>query len=119
MARFIVRRLIGVVLLMFIVSAATFAVFFLGPKFVGADVARNFCGRVCNEQSLVDVRAKLGLDEPIYEQYGRYVKGIFVGRTFGSGSTARSCDVPCLGYSFKTDLPVWGQMTDRLPITIS
>ncbi|MCU1621849.1 MAG: hypothetical protein JWL79_694, partial [Frankiales bacterium] len=64
MGRFILRRLLGVVLLMVIVSAATFAVFFLGPKFIGADVARNFCGRVCNDQSLVEVKAKLGLDKP-------------------------------------------------------
>jgi peptide/nickel transport system permease protein len=119
MGRFIFRRLLGVVLLMFIVSAATFAVFFLGPKFIGADVARNFCGRVCNDQSLVEVKAKLGLDKPIYDQYGAYVKGIFVGRTFGSGETARDCPVPCLGYSFKTDLPVWNQMKDRLPVTFS
>jgi peptide/nickel transport system permease protein len=119
MGRFIVRRLIGVVLLLIIVSAATFAVFFLGPKFVGADVARNFCGRVCNDQSLIEVKAKLGLDEPIYKQYGAYVKGIVVGRDFVTGTDKTHCDVPCLGYSFKTDQSVWFLMKDRLPITFS
>jgi peptide/nickel transport system permease protein len=119
MGRFIVRRLIGVVLLLIIVSAATFAVFFLGPKFVGADVARNFCGRVCNQQSLVEVKAKLGLDKPIYEQYGAYVKGVVAGRDFVTGTDTTHCSAPCLGYSFKTDQSVWFLMKDRLPITFS
>ena len=119
MGRFVIRRLLGIVVLMFIVSAATFTVFFLGPKFVGADVARNFCGRVCNADSLVEVKAKLGLDKPIYEQYGAYVKGIFVGRDYVTGTDKTHCAAPCLGYSFKNDQSVWYLMKDRLPITFS
>jgi peptide/nickel transport system permease protein len=119
MGRFIIRRLIGVVVLMFIVSAATFAVFFLGPKVVGADVARNFCGRVCNEESVKQVSAKLGLNKPLYEQYGAYVKGIFAGRDYVTGTDVTHCARPCLGYSFKNDQSVWFLMKDRLPITLS
>jgi peptide/nickel transport system permease protein len=119
MGRFIVRRLIGVVVLLVVVSAATFAIFFLAPKLVGTDPARLFAGRVADDNAVAGVKKKLGLDKPIPVQYGDYLKGIVVGREFKDGPTVDECPVPCLGFSFKTDQPVWGVMLDRLPITIS
>jgi peptide/nickel transport system permease protein len=119
MGRFIVRRLIGVVLLLFIVSMMTFAVFFMAPKVAHANVARNFCGRVCDDQAVQQVSIKLGLDKPIYEQYGAYLKGIFVGRDYRQGTDVTHCSAPCLGYSFKNDQSVWFLVKDRLPITVS
>jgi len=119
MGRFILRRLIGVVLLLFIVSIATFAVFFMAPRVVHADVARNFCGRVCDDEALKNVSIKLGLDKPIPQQYGAYLKGIFVGRDYVQGTDVTHCSAPCLGYSFKNDQSVWFLLKDRLPITIS
>ena len=119
MGRFIIRRLLGVVVLLVIVSIATFGVFFMGPKVVGANVARNFCGRVCDDDALKNVSKKLGLDKPIYEQYGDYAKGIVAGRDYRLGSDVTHCDAPCLGYSFKNDQSVWFLLKDRLPITLS
>jgi peptide/nickel transport system permease protein len=119
MGRFIIRRLAGVALLLVIVSMATFAVFFLAPKAVHANVARNFCGRVCDDEALKQVSIKLGLDKPIVEQYGAYAKGIFVGRDYNQGTDTTHCGAPCLGYSFKNDQPVWFLLKDRLPITVS
>jgi peptide/nickel transport system permease protein len=119
MGRFIIRRLIGVALLLVIVSMATFTVFFMAPKAVHANVARNFCGRVCDEEALKNVSKKLGLDKPIINQYGAYAKGIFVGRDYVQGTDVTHCAAPCLGYSFKTDQSVWFIVKDRLPITIS
>ena len=119
MGRFIIRRLIGVVLLLAISSAATFVVFFMAPKVVHANVARNFCGRVCDDEALVQLTKKLGLDKPLVEQYYDYAKGIFVGRDYGRGTDKTHCGAPCLGYSFKTDQPVWYIIKDRMPVTIS
>ncbi|MCW2672383.1 MAG: transporter permease [Frankiales bacterium] len=119
MGRFIIRRLIGVVILLFIVSIATFAVFFMAPKIVHANVARNFCGRVCDDQAVAQVSIKLGLNKPIYDQYLAYAKGIFVGRDYVQGTDVTHCAAPCLGYSFKNDQPVWFLVKDRLPITVS
>ena len=62
---------------------------------------------------------KLGLDKPIYEQYGLFVKGIFVGRDYDAGPDVTHCSAPCLGYSFVTDQEVWPLLLDRLPVTIS
>jgi len=119
MGRFIVRRLIGVVILLAIVSVATFVVFFMAPKAVHANVARNFCGRVCDDEGVKQVSIKLGLDKPIYKQYEAYAKGIFVGRDYRQGADVTHCDAPCLGYSFKNDQSVWFLLKDRLPITLS
>mgnify|MGYP000249411710 CR=1 FL=1 len=33
-------------------------------------------------------RERLGLDKPLTEQYTDWVKGIFVGRTYGSGEAS-------------------------------
>lgn len=119
MGRFIVRRLIGVFVLLIAVSAATFAIFFLAPKLVGTDPARLFAGRVADDNAVAGVQKKLGLDKPIPVQYGNYLKGIFVGRDFDNGPDKTHCPAPCLGFSFKNDEPVWELMLDRLPITIS
>ncbi|MEV6183667.1 ABC transporter permease, partial [Streptomyces sp. NPDC052015] len=35
------------------------------------------------------------------------------------GPTTAHCDAPCFGYSFKTHVAVWPQLTSRLPVTIS
>jgi peptide/nickel transport system permease protein len=119
MGRFIIRRLIGVVLLLVVVSAATFAIFFLGPKLVGTDPARLFAGRVATDEAVEGVRHKLGLDKSIPQQYGTYLKGIVAGREFRDGPEVEKCPRPCLGYSFKNDEAVWPLMLDRLPITVS
>jgi len=119
MGRFIIRRLLGVVVLLFIVSIMTFAVFFMAPKVAHANVARNFCGRVCDDEAVKQVSIKLGLDKPLYEQYGAYLKGIFVGRDYRLGSDVTHCGAPCLGYSFKTDQSVAFLVKDRLPVTAS
>jgi len=119
MGRFIIRRLIGVVLLLIVVSAATFSIFFLAPKLVGTDPARLFAGRVATDEAVAGVKKKLGLDQPLPVQYGRYLKGIVAGRDFNNGPDKTHCPRPCLGFSFKSDEPVWPLMLDRLPITIS
>ena len=45
--------------------------------------------------------ARLGLDKPLYEQYAAFVKGIFVGRTYGYGTATVRVQRACLGYSFR------------------
>jgi peptide/nickel transport system permease protein len=119
MGRFIVRRLIGVVLLLIIVSMATFGIFFLAPKLVGTNPARLFAGRVADAEAIKGVEKKLGLDQPLYIQYEKYAVGVVVGRHFNNGPDKTYCGPPCLGYSFKNDQAVWPLMLDRLPVTFS
>src|SRR5215203_4451760 len=113
MGAYIVRRLIAMVLMLIALSMITFLLFNALP----ADPARLTCGKACTPQVIEANRHRLGLDKPLYEQYGEFVKGIFVGRTYGSGTQTFECDVPCLGYSFRKQAEVTDLIVDRLPVT--
>ena len=49
----------------------------------------------------------------------RWVKAIVVGADYDYGPGVEHCPAPCLGYSFITHQPVWPDLLDRLPVTIS
>lgn len=116
MLRYIIRRLLGVIVLLIIVSALTFGVFFM----LSPNPALLACGKQCTTQRIAAINHKLGLDRPIGDQYGDYMKGIFVGRYYpAKGPGALHCTAPCLGYSFKNDQPVWATIKDRAPATFS
>ena len=66
------------------------------------------------------IRHAMEIDQPLATQYGRFIKGVFVGRTYNAGTEAQlDCGAPCLGYSYQTDLPVTSLIKDRLPATLS
>jgi peptide/nickel transport system permease protein len=83
-----------------------------------ADPARLTCGKACSPQVIEANRVRLGLDQPLPVQYGRFVKGIFVGRTYGEGTATFDCHVPCLGYSFRRGEQVTDLITRTLPVSI-
>jgi peptide/nickel transport system permease protein len=117
MFRYIVRRLLGVVILLFIISVLTFLTFFV----IAPNPAVLACGKACNPQRIADINHKLGLDKPKVTQYTDYTKGIFFGRWYpeqGSPGAIR-CNRPCFGFSFHSDQPVWGLIKDRAPATFS
>jgi len=116
---YILRRLVTAALLIVAVSIVTFGIFFLIPKAVGADPAEMYVGKSATPRDVEATRVKLGLDQPIYVQYGRYVKGLVVGRDYNSGPSITHCSTPCFGYSFRSDREVWPLLLDRLPVTIS
>jgi peptide/nickel transport system permease protein len=119
---FLVRRLIASVVLLVIVSVATFAIFFLVPRIAGqtADqLAAQYVGREPSQEAIDAVKAKLGLEDPIVVQYGRFAKGIVVGAHYDYGPDVTYCPPPCFGYSFKTQQAVFPLLLDRLPVTAS
>jgi len=119
---FIVRRLIATVFLLIIVSMITFAIFFLLPRLAGQTsygLAAQYVGRNPTPTAVHAIERQLGLDVPLPVQYGRFLKGIVLGRHFDSGSTRAYCPPPCFGYSFKTQQPVWPMMVTALPVTVS
>ncbi|HVF21324.1 MAG TPA: ABC transporter permease [Mycobacteriales bacterium] len=111
MGRYIARRSLWVVALLFIISIVTFCIFYILP----ADPAALSAGKSSSTEEIELIRVKLGLDKPLYAQYGDFVKGIFVGRTIGGNE----CGAPCMGYSFKNEQPVFETILDRLPVTFS
>jgi peptide/nickel transport system permease protein len=102
MLAYIIRRLLWVLLLLFVVSALTFVIFYLLPS---ADPAQLRAGRQPNPELVEQIRHNLGLDKPWYAQYFDYMKQVFLHFDFG--------------YSFQNTISVKEQVFDRLPATIS
>ncbi len=119
MINYILRRVVVSVMLLLVVTVVTFGVFFLVPKAAGTDPAQLYVGKSATPADVAATRVKLGLDQPVYIQYGRFVKGLFVGRDFNAGPSTTHCAAPCFGYSFRTDQAVWPLLLDRLPVTVS
>jgi peptide/nickel transport system permease protein len=102
MGRYIIRRLLWTVVLLLIVSAVTFIIFYIFPS---ADPAVLRAGRSPNPALIAHIRHTLGLDQPIYVQYWRYIKGVVLHFNFG--------------YSYQYSQPVRQMILQRLPATIS
>lgn len=117
MLRFIIKKLLLAVSTLLAVSVLTFGLFFAVPN----NPAELMCGnqKVCSEDRLAMIESRMGLDAPVPQQYGEFMKGIFVGRTFGAGDAARECPAPCLGFSFRNDEPVSAIVGRTLPVTLS
>jgi peptide/nickel transport system permease protein len=115
MLAYIGRRMVFAFATILVVSAVVFMIFAILPF----DPAALTCGQRCNEQIIEANRIRLGLDKPLYEQYFLFISGIFLGRTYGSGSAAFSCPAPSFGYSFNENACVTDMITEALPITIN
>jgi len=113
--RFVVRRSISAVLILAVVSAVTFFLFFAVP----GDPARLSCGKICPPARLAEIHHNLGLDRPLVVQYGEYMKGIVVGRDIVEAGDPVHCPPPCFGYSYVNHQPVWQTFLDRFPATLS
>jgi peptide/nickel transport system permease protein len=113
--RFVAGRVLGMAAVLLIVSALTYAIFYLLP----ADPAQLSCGRPCTPQRLAEARAFMGFDLPWWRQYLGFLGGIGTGRSFGSGAAAVRCAAPCFGYSFQQDAPVSHLIAQRVPVTFS
>ena len=83
MLTFIVRRTLWAVLVMFIITVIVFFIFFKTP---GVDPARAIAGRNPSPLVLAEVRAQLGLNRPLFIQYGIMMKDIFITRDLVSYS---------------------------------
>jgi peptide/nickel transport system permease protein len=105
-----------------VISAVTFAIFFLVPKAAGVTsdgLAARFSGKSPTPEALAEIKERFGLDDPITVQYGRFVKALVTGDTYDTGTEVVDCPAPCLGYSFRTSQPVLELILDRLPVTLS
>jgi peptide/nickel transport system permease protein len=119
---FIIRRLIAAVLLLFVVSVVTFSIFFFIPRLAGAsadDLASRYVGRSAGPEQIHEVAQKLGFSDPLPVQYARFAKGLVAGADYSTGPTTEHCPAPCFGYSFVTHNPVFPELLDRLPVTLS
>ncbi|MFE7842348.1 ABC transporter permease [Streptomyces sp. NPDC057474] len=111
MLQFLIRRLIGAVVIMFLIGAFTFFLFYTIPQ----DFAQLSCGKNCSPENIAVIRENLGLDKPITTQFWEFMSGIVVGRDFAVGH----CSAPCLGVSFNSGEFVWDSIVDSFPLTLS
>jgi peptide/nickel transport system permease protein len=112
---YVVRR---VTLLFGMLIALSMIVFLLFAA-LPADPAALTCGKSCTPQIIAANRVRLGLDKPLVVQYANFVKGLFVGTTYGTGQAQFSCPAPSLGYSFRQGECVTDLLKSRIPVTIS
>jgi peptide/nickel transport system permease protein len=119
---YIVRRLLWAVLLLIVLSMVTFSIFYLIPRLGGATpetLATRYVGRAATAETVHLTAERLGFLDPVPVQYWNWLKGILVGADYDYGAGVEHCPAPCLGYSFITHQPVWPELLDRAPVTIS
>ena len=99
MLRFIVRRLLGVIPVLFGLSIILFAF----THFLPGDPATAILGQHATPERVEAMRAYLGLDDPLWQQYLNYLGNIFRGD---------------LGSSIINNQPVLREFMIRFPATI-
>jgi peptide/nickel transport system permease protein len=112
MLRFLIRRTLGAVVILFLLSIVAFLLFFGMPR----DPGLLMCGKTCTPANLANIHHVLGLDKSIPEQYGIFLHNLVLG---SNGFDQGPCPAPCFGYSYHTNELVWGTLMDRLPTTVS
>jgi peptide/nickel transport system permease protein len=73
---FLVRRLIGAVLVMTAVTFIVFVIFIVVP---GGDPAERIAGKNASPQNIINIRHDWKFDQPFYDQYWVMVRKIFSG----------------------------------------
>ncbi|MEU6978528.1 MULTISPECIES: ABC transporter permease [unclassified Streptomyces] len=115
MTRYLLKRLAGAALVLLVLSALVYGLFYLLP----GDPARLACGERCNPQQIAQVREQLGLNDGILVQYLHFLQGVVTGRDYSTGTALTHCDAPCLGLSYQNDQQVTQLILERLPATAS
>ena len=98
MFAFILKRLAQSLLVMAVVSAISFSLF----NFVG-DPVNNMVGQDATREQRLEIRAQLGLDDPIPTQYARFMGNLLQGD---------------FGLSYRIKRPVDELILERLPATL-
>ena len=93
MTAFVIRRLIGLVLVLFTITVLTFLIFFATP---GVDPARQFAGRNPDPTTVAAVRHQFGLDRPLPVQYALMMKRLFISRDLISYGNQALLVVPAI-----------------------
>jgi peptide/nickel transport system permease protein len=115
MLKYLSKRLAATAVVITMVSISVFIIF----AFLPMDPARLTCGKGCSAPVIEANRHRLGLDVPLQVQYGRFVKGLFVGRSFGEGAAQFTCPAPAFGYSFNRHECVTTLIAEAFPVTFS
>jgi peptide/nickel transport system permease protein len=104
--RYIAKRLVLTMLMLFLVSLLTFVIFFSLPS---GDPTLRFIGHATTPAAIADARKAFGLDRPWYVQYWNFAKGIIpLPQTFLNKRVY---------YSYNTGVPVRDELLSRAPVS--
>ncbi len=99
MSRFVVRRVVAMIVTLFAISLVTFAIF----EAIPSDPAVRLAGRHATPQQVQQIAEKYGFNKPFYVQYARTMKNIFTGQA----------------YSYTQGFSVTDEIKAGLPATLS
>lgn len=99
MARFIVRRTLSAILLLFATSVVVFGIFEVIPSY---NPAQAIAGRSATPVVVKEVSQKFGFDKPVYVQYADTMEQIFTGQVV----------------DYQQQLNVDQQFGERFPVTL-
>lgn len=121
MFAFLVKRVLSGLMTIALVSMVVYALFWFGPKSPALQLCVQETNGRCGPTSprLEDYEERLGYNNPVHEEYGKWVKGLVVDRTIMLGQTPYDCPAPCLGLSFRDKTLVSDQLKDKFPVTLS
>ncbi|MGM0902941.1 nickel ABC transporter permease [Mesobacillus maritimus] len=100
MIAYVIRRLLHTILVVLGISL----IVFFSIRLTGDPVSVMFSAGEPTKEAIAEVRSNLGLDEPLYVQYGIFLKGIF---TFDFGE------------SFRSGMPVMDLINERIGATLA
>lgn len=103
MARFLIRRILLGLVVMWMVTVLVFCIFFAGPG--PNDVARRLAGRNATQATVDTIKHNLHLDKPLIVQYWDWLKQLVWHHN--------------LGYSYYHQLPVGSVLKQAFPITLT
>jgi peptide/nickel transport system permease protein len=108
MGRYLIRRSLFLILVLILVSFLTFLIFL---KLPGGDPARLLAGPRTTPELIETIRTNLGLDDPWYQQYLRFAKGLVPWPGFWMNEDVY--------FSYGNNVPVWGEIARRIPVTVT
>ncbi len=97
--RYLIRRILLTIPVLLGVATLVFSLIHLVP----GDPAQSMLGDGAAPAAVAELRAELGLDRPLVEQFGRFMSGLVRGD---------------LGTSFRTNQPVVTAIWERVPATV-
>ena len=128
MIRFLIRRTLGGIVVILLVTLAVFVLF--GPALrwkANITPARLYAGKNPTAQQIAEVESTLGLDKPFYVQYAYSLRRLVLGPSEDEktrlcpGATADECAqlIGRFGRSFEKQRSVDSMIAEAFPVTLS
>ena len=106
MGRYVIRRLLYLLLVILIITLLTFLIFYEMPP---GNPAIAFAGRSPSPAAVAEIEEQFQLDQPIHIRYITFVKTLVTGDDYGW---------PGLGFSYDTRSSVRDLVASRIPVTM-